>query len=74
MAKTKLGPKKTISVAKMELQAALLGARLTNFVRQAVTNKINRRYFWTDSSCVRNWIRSPTRQDKPFVKHRIGEV
>ena len=46
MAKTKLAPKKTISVAKMELQAALLGTRLTNFVGQAVTRKINSRYFW----------------------------
>lgn len=58
----------------MELQAALLGARLTKIVKQAVTLKINRRYIWTDSSCVKNWIRSPAGYYKPFVNLRIGEI
>ena len=74
MAKTKMAPKKTISVAKLELQAALLGARLCNYIGKAFTRKIDRRYFWTDSSCTRNWIRSPASLYKPFVNHRIGEI
>ena len=65
MAKTKLAPKKTISVARLELQAALLGAKLGNYVSKAFTRNITQRYFWTDSSCVRNWIRSPPALYKP---------
>ena len=37
MAKTKMAPKKTKSVAKLELQAALLGARLCNYIGKAFT-------------------------------------
>ena len=74
MAKTKMAPKKTISVAKLELQAALLGGRLCNYIGKAFTRNIERRYFWTDSSCTRNWIRSPASLYKPFVNHRIGKI
>jgi hypothetical protein len=54
MAKTKLAQKKTISVAKLELQAALLGSRLARYVCDALNRPIDKKYFWTDSSCVRN--------------------
>jgi len=74
MAKTKLFPRKTISLAKAELNAALLGARLSNYVKEAINRKIDHLYQWTDSSCVRNWIRAPARNYMTFVAHRIGEI
>ena len=74
MAKTKVAPKKTISVAKLELQSALPGARLAEYVEEGLTRTINKRYFWTDSACVRNWVRSPAAYYKPFINHRIGEI
>ncbi|CAB4015120.1 Hypothetical predicted protein, partial [Paramuricea clavata] len=52
MAKTKVAPKKALSVARLELQAALLGARLANYVKEAMTRHIDRVFFWTDSKCV----------------------
>ena len=58
-------------MAKLELQAALLGARVANYVQEALTRPVHRRYFWTDSSSVRNWIAA---YYKPFVNHRIGEI
>ena len=54
MAKTRVAPKKTISVAKLELQAALLGSRKAKTLGEELTIMINRRKLWTDSSCVRN--------------------
>ena len=74
MAKTKMAQKKTISVAKLELQAALLGSRLARYVCDALTRPIDLRRFWTDSSCVRNWVRATSASYKPFVSHRIGEI
>ena len=57
MGKTKLAPKKTNSVVKLELQAVLLGSRLATYVGNALNRPITGRFFWTDNSCVRNWLR-----------------
>jgi Pao retrotransposon peptidase len=58
MAKTKLAPRRTISVAKLELQAELLGVRVCSHVESALGRPVTRRVFGTDSSCTRNWARS----------------
>lgn len=52
----KLDPLKTVSVCKLEINAALLGARLARFAGNALTSKISARYFWQESSTVRNWV------------------
>ena len=53
-ASTKLAPKRSISVPKLELNAALQAARLASSVNGAFTRIPYRRYFWTDRSTVRN--------------------
>ncbi|XP_045034629.1 uncharacterized protein LOC116930576 [Daphnia magna] len=73
-ATNKLAPKKTISVPKLELNAALLGARVTQVVQQALPAHIHRRRFWTDSSTVRNWIRAAAANYQVFVSNRVGEI
>lgn len=71
---TKLAPQKTLSVCKLELNAAVLGVRLVQFVSKALTRNIAARYYWTDSSTVRNWVRSASSQYQVYVSHRIGEI
>ena len=55
-AATKLAPKTCLSIPKLELNAALLGARLLKSTGACLTHKITRRYLFTDSSSVRNWL------------------
>ena len=43
-------------------------------IYKALNHKINIRYFWTDSSTVRNWIRATATFYQTFVSHRIGEI
>ena len=74
MARTKLAPQKTLSVAKLELQAALMGVRLCRYICDAIQMEFDARYFWTDSSCVRNWVRATSAFYLPFVSNRIGEI
>ncbi|XP_057376189.1 uncharacterized protein LOC130697275 [Daphnia carinata] len=71
---TKIAPKKCLSVPKLELNAALLGSRLALFVSSCLSHRISRRYFWTDSSTVRNWIRATVSFYQVFVANRVGEI
>ena len=74
IAKTKLAPKKSVSIDKLELNAAALGSKLCANISVAFSRKIDRKLYWTDNSCVRNWIRSSSAMYKPYVAHRIGEI
>uniref|UniRef100_A0A182PX75 Integrase_H2C2 domain-containing protein n=1 Tax=Anopheles epiroticus TaxID=199890 RepID=A0A182PX75_9DIPT len=74
MARSKVAPVKYLSVPRMELQAALLGARLMRTIIECHTLPINERYIHTDSEVVLSWIRSPSREFKQFVACRIGKI
>lgn len=71
--KTKVAPNKAISIPRMELQAAVLGARLANSVKNQQAILITKSTYWSDSRNVLCWLRSP-RTFKPFVAHRVGEI
>lgn len=73
-AATKLTPMKTLSIPKLELDAALLGARQLRFVHRSLTTPIQRRFIWTDSSTVRHWVRATASHYQVFMSHRIGEL
>jgi hypothetical protein len=69
-----LAPKKTISVPKLGLNAALLGSRLTRFVSSSISHKIDNRFLWTDSSTAWNWIGATASYYQVYVSNRVGEI
>ncbi|XP_062541849.1 uncharacterized protein LOC134209841 [Armigeres subalbatus] len=72
--RVKVAPLKPMSVPWLELQAAVLGARLAVAVRSNHTFNIAQQVFWTDSTTVLSWITSDVRRYKEFVGLRIGEM
>ncbi|XP_058817477.1 uncharacterized protein LOC131680783 [Topomyia yanbarensis] len=52
MAKSKVAPLKKLSIPRMELQAAVLGARLMKTVSDSHTVNITGRFLWTDSTSL----------------------
>ncbi|XP_055604679.1 uncharacterized protein LOC129752915 [Uranotaenia lowii] len=73
-AKTKVAPLKPISMPRSELQAALMGARMTETLSETLELPIERKYLWTDSLTVLAWLRSDSRRYHQFVSYRVGEI
>lgn len=75
-AKSRVAPLKASTIPRLELCAAVVGAQLTSSVTQALRCTINRHIFWTDSSVVLGWLKTPNKT-KTFVANReaaIGEL
>ena len=66
-------PMKSLTIPKLELQAALLAFRLKRHVEAALTLAIEKPYMWSDSSTVPQWLHSPEKQPV-FVSNRISEI
>ncbi|XP_055632593.1 uncharacterized protein LOC129773068 [Toxorhynchites rutilus septentrionalis] len=74
MSRSKVAPLKQISIPRLELLAAVLGARLSRTVLESHSFKVDRVVYWIDASVVLSWIRSDQRRYKQFVGFRIGEI
>ena len=72
-AKTRVAPLKELTIPRLELMAALVASRLTNFVINAIPVPNSPVFMWSDSQIVLHWIKS----QKPlpmFVRNRISEM
>ncbi|XP_055543223.1 uncharacterized protein LOC129728792 [Wyeomyia smithii] len=72
--RVKVAPLKPVSIPRLELQAAVIGARLASAVRKNHFFDIETQFFWSDSTTVLSWIRSDHRRYKEYVGHRVGEI
>ncbi|XP_062557552.1 uncharacterized protein LOC134222417 [Armigeres subalbatus] len=72
--KSRVAPIKFVSIPRLELQAAVIGARLAKNIEQGHSVKISRRYFWTDARNVMCWLESDHRKYSQFVAFRVGEI
>lgn len=72
--KTKVAPLQLVSVPRLELQAAVIGARLRKTIVDGHSVEIKRTLFWSDSSTVISWIKSDTRRYRQYVAFRVNEI
>lgn len=74
MSRAKVAPLKRQSIPRLELMAAVLGARIYQTILETHTLKFQHCTLWTDSRTVYSWIHSDQHKYKQFVAFRIGEI
>ncbi|KAK3726813.1 hypothetical protein QZH41_019603 [Actinostola sp. cb2023] len=73
--KSKTAPIKSVSIPRLELQGALLAARVDHAVRNELRSfHFEEVVFWTDSMITLNYINNESRRFKTYVANRITEI
>ncbi|MEW8314042.1 MAG: hypothetical protein AB2658_03330, partial [Candidatus Thiodiazotropha endolucinida] len=73
-AKTRVASTIATSIPRLELMGAVVGVRLAQSIATALEIEVRKVTFWSDSLNVLWWIRGKSRDFKPFVANRVGEV
>ncbi|XP_014835554.1 PREDICTED: uncharacterized protein LOC106913412, partial [Poecilia mexicana] len=72
--KSRVAPLKKMTLPRLELMGALIGARLGYSLLKPLNMEKNQLNMWTDSMITLHWIRSSARRWKPFVSNRVAEI
>ncbi|XP_071952433.1 uncharacterized protein [Antedon mediterranea] len=74
-AKSRLAPLKAQTIPRLELQAALLAARLDTMIREELKEiKIDQSVCWTDSTCVLRYLSNDETRFKTYVGNRVSAI
>ncbi|XP_053946180.1 uncharacterized protein LOC128855352 [Anastrepha ludens] len=73
-AKTKVAPLKKITIPCLELNAALLAAKVAAKVLSTLQLPAIRLYCWSDSKTTLSWIRSNPGKHKQYISNRLTQI
>ena len=74
LARSRVAPKRQQSIPRLELCAALVGARLCDLLRVELTLPIRHTILWSDSTTVLAWLQADSCRFKVFVGTRVSEI
>ena len=72
--KSRVAPLKKMTLPRLELMGAVIGARLANNLMTTLKLEPNQIRMWTDSMITLHWIRSSAKKWKQFVANRVTEI
>ncbi|XP_077497846.1 uncharacterized protein LOC144108501 [Amblyomma americanum] len=74
MSKSRVAPLKELTLARLELMACLLAARLCSYILSTIELHPGRVILWTDSAIALHWIRGDAGRWQQFVRNRVCEI
>ncbi|XP_065089129.1 uncharacterized protein LOC135710468 [Ochlerotatus camptorhynchus] len=72
--KSRVAPLKRVTIARLELCAAVIAAHLHARIKNAIDISISASYFWSDSAVTLQWLRSPPNVWPTYVANRVSEI
>ena len=74
MGKARVAPLKPVTLARMELTAAVVAGRMDKMWRKELRMQLQDSVFWTDSTSVLKFINNKTSRFRTFVANRVSEM
>ena len=74
ISKGKLAPIYQITIPRLELQAAVIAAKLDVMLRNELDICMDGSYFWSDSQIVLGYIKNESPRFHVFVENRVSTI
>ena len=72
--RNKLAPIKMVTIPRLELQAAVMAAKMNDMLVKRLTLDVAASYFWVDSDIVLKYIANNTKRYHTFVANRLSVI
>ena len=63
-----------MTIPNLELQAAVYGAQLAQFIKEQPDLETGNNFFWSDSTTVLHWLRTPEMRHQISVANRLAKI
>nr|XP_039272262.1 uncharacterized protein LOC120346563 [Styela clava] len=74
LGKSRVTPRKQITIPRLELCSAVLAVKLSRFVLKELEYKVNNVYYWTDSTSVLQYLSNTSARYHVFVANRVAQI
>jgi hypothetical protein len=72
--KARITPIKSVTIPRLELQAAVLAGEIHTALKRALRIKVAESYFWSDSKIVLCYLKNPEKKFPIYVANRVRKI